>query len=46
MLLHRMQRLANINSVLTQRLLQTHSFQGPDIFVLHQQYIIVYSTRI
>ena len=35
MLLHRLQRFPNIKSALAQRLLETHSFQGPGIsFVL------------
>ena len=32
MLLHRLQRYPNIKSALAQRLLETHSFQGPDIY--------------
>ena len=31
MLLHRLQRFPNIKSALAQRLLETHSFQGPGI---------------
>ena len=35
MLLHRLQRFPNFKLALAQRLLETHSFQGPDIsFVL------------
>ena len=30
MLLHRLQRFCNIKSALAQRLLETHTLQGPD----------------
>ena len=36
MLLHRLQRFPNTKSALAQRLLETHSFQGPDIFLFYQ----------
>ena len=46
MLIHRLQRFPNIKSALAQYLLETHSFQGPDIpFVLptEGQAIVMYS---
>ena len=41
MLLHRLQPFPNFKLALAQRLLETHSFQGPDISFVHQLEAIV-----